>query len=83
MGAEGFDVRDVDPLSLRLAGASALRTYVDDVDGDGRPDLVVVFDAARMKTRRGGSAKLSGWLSNSQVIHGRVEVGSAAPIPCD
>ncbi len=72
MGADGFDVRDVDPLSLRLAGAPALRTAVDDVDGDGRPDLVVVFDSSRMRAQR-GAARLSGWLSNSQVIHGRVE----------
>jgi hypothetical protein len=80
LGADGLDVNDVDPTSLRLSGASASRVSVDDVDGDGKSDLVIVFDAARMKSRR-GAARFSGWLWNSQVIQGRVEVESSGA-PC-
>jgi hypothetical protein len=42
LGAEGFDVSQVDPASLAFgpAGAPAERSLVADVNGDGRPDLV-------------------------------------------
>ena len=51
---------------------------MDDVDGDGKPDLVIVFDESRMKSRGGAAPRLSGWLSNSQFVYGKVEFTDAA-----
>src|SRR5262245_38709075 len=55
LSAAGFDATRIDPLLLRLAGAPATRRQggglasVQDVDGDGRADLVVEVPKALLR----------------------------------
>jgi hypothetical protein len=79
LGEADFDVREVDPASLRFARATALSTSVRDVDGDGRLDLVASFDQQRLVLHPGAlKARLQGWLKSSQVFAGEDDVCVAA-----
>ena len=70
-GAERFNVRDIDPASLRFAAAAPLRLEIADVNGDGKADLLLIFDSASLKlTPDARKATLSGWLKNSQAFTG-------------
>jgi len=43
LGSETFDVRDVDPSSIRLEGVAPLRSSYEDVSMDGLEDLTLKF----------------------------------------
>jgi hypothetical protein len=71
LGTDGFDVTQVDTSSLRFHGASAVDTSVQDVNSDGRPDLVVTFNTSALKLHAKASvARLTGWLKNGQAFYG-------------
>jgi hypothetical protein len=63
---EGIEPARVEPSSLRFDGAEPLTAYLSDVNGDGRPDLVIVF-------YRSGIQPHSGALQ----LTGRHQTGSA------
>jgi hypothetical protein len=44
LSVDGFDATDVDPDTVILAGASAVKSAAKDVNGDGAPDLVLHFN---------------------------------------
>jgi len=75
LGASDFDVRAVEPSSLSFNGAQALRTEVRDVNRDGKPDLLVFFDQASVRLNpRARTARLTGWLNNSQLFIGQSRI---------
>jgi hypothetical protein len=88
LGAAGFDVAEVELSSLRFHGAAPVEIVVRDVKGDGRPDLLLAFDMARLNLARGSgkrTARLTGWLKNSQAFTGRQDVtlvSSSAAVGC-
>ncbi|HKF22613.1 MAG TPA: Ig-like domain-containing protein [Candidatus Angelobacter sp.] len=71
LGTDNFDVSLVDTESLNFHGAKPLNISVEDVNGDGKADLVAVFDASLVKVHaRASVARLTGWLKNSQAFYG-------------
>ena len=71
LGSDDFDVSEVDPASLGFHGAKLLGATVGDIDGDGKPDLVAVFEMQGVRLHPGATlATLSGWLKNSQLFVG-------------
>jgi hypothetical protein len=80
LGADDFKVAEIDLGSLGFHGARLMSTFIQDVDGDGRPDLVAVFDMRSLKLHAAAqTGRLSGWLKNSQVFIGedRISVVSS------
>jgi hypothetical protein len=68
-GASDLDVAKVNISSLRFHGASALNTSFADLDGDGRPDLLVTFDMSQVVLHANATtARLTGWMQNSQLF---------------
>jgi len=75
MGAEHLDVNKVDVSSLRFHGGTPLGTSITDVDGDGKPDLLVTFDMANVKLdSKATAARLTGWLKSSQNFIGEDKI---------
>ena len=69
LGSDDLNVKDVESSSLRFGGAPPRQMETQDVNGDGKPHLVLTFDQAILKLNPGTkSAFLSGWLKNSQGI---------------
>jgi len=69
LGSDDLNVNDVESSSLRFGGASPMQMEMQDINGDGKPDLILTFDQAILKLNpRTSSAFLSGWLKNSQEI---------------
>jgi hypothetical protein len=67
LGLAEFDVNQIEPSSLNLHGARPTAIFIEDVNGDGIPDVLLQF--------RGGDVHLStnvtgvrliGWLKNSR-----------------
>jgi hypothetical protein len=70
-GAPDFDVSEIEISSLRLHGAKPASTSIEDINHDGRADLVVSFRLSEVKLGPGATRiHLSGWLKNSQVFFG-------------
>ena len=75
LGSDDLNVKDVESSTLRFGGAPPRQMETQDVNGDGKPDLVLTFDQAILKLNPGTkSAFLSGWLKNSQEIVGEAEL---------
>jgi hypothetical protein len=71
LGDPAFDVSQVDVSSLKFIGAAPVRTTELDVNADGIPDLLLTFDAAKLRLSPDSSTgRLSGWLKNSQAFVG-------------
>ncbi len=69
LGSDDLNVNDVESSSLRFGGAPPMQMETQDINGDGKPDLILTFDQATLKLNpRTNSAFLSGWLQNSQEI---------------
>jgi len=69
LGSDDLNVKEVETSSLRFGGAPPMQIQMQDINGDGKPDLTLTFDQAIMKLNpRTNSAFLSGWLKNSQEI---------------
>jgi hypothetical protein len=67
LGSESFDVTQIDLASLRLHGVAPLNTNIADVNGDGQPDLVAMFDTSQIHlSPRATTVRLNGWLNSSQ-----------------
>lgn len=70
-----FDARDVDPATVRLAGALARRASVEDVNQDGRPDLVLHVRTQDLMLDPGDTeAVLTGGTFDGRAIEGRDSV---------
>jgi hypothetical protein len=75
LGAEHLDVNNVDISSLHFHGATPQGTTVMDVDGDGKPDLLITFDMRDVKLdAKANSARMTGWLKNSQSFVGEDKI---------
>jgi hypothetical protein len=75
MGSAHLDFNKVDVSSLRFQGATSRGTSIQDVDGDGKPDLLVTFDMADLKLDpRAKTARLTGWFQSSQNFVGEDKV---------
>ena len=73
LGANDLDATRIEPASLGLAGSAPATHALTDVNGDGRPDLVLTFDPGRVSLDALPSgARLTGWLANSRRIVGDV-----------
>jgi predicted DsbA family dithiol-disulfide isomerase len=69
LGSHDFKVKDIEPSSLLFGGTAPMQTDMQDVNGDGKLDLILTFDRATLKLNPNArSAFLSGWLKNSQEI---------------
>jgi hypothetical protein len=80
LGSDNFDVGQIDTSSLNFHGAKPQSVSVQDVNADGKPDLLAVFDAASVKLHANASVvRLTGWLKNSQAFYGEDKV-RIAPI---
>src|SRR5262249_27450993 len=75
LGSDDLDVTQVELSSLSYRGVRAISTETADTNGDGRPDLMITFDASEMRALPSGQrAFLSGWLKTSQEFVGQVRV---------
>jgi Domain of unknown function DUF11/Abnormal spindle-like microcephaly-assoc'd, ASPM-SPD-2-Hydin len=78
LGTDDLDVSQVNLDSLRLHGVLPEKVNVADVNGDGRPDLVLIFPASVVKQKLHPNARrmtLTGSLKNSQAFWGHAETG--------
>ncbi len=75
LGSNDFDVGEVESASLEFHGAQLVGFMIQDIDGDGKPDLLATFEMRKMKLHPSAtSARLSGWLKNSQLFIGEAAV---------
>ena len=66
-----FDANDVDPATVRLAGAPPVRWDLQDVDGDGVPDLLVYFGIQELELDASSTqATLTGQTTDGLPIRG-------------
>lgn len=86
-GPDNVQASQVDASSVKLAGASPLRSSLEDVNADGQPDLVMHFDTQALQlTASDTSAALIGKLQDGTDIQGSDSVriivgGKPAPEP--
>jgi hypothetical protein len=75
LSTSDFDVTQVDLSSLQFHHARPVSTALRDVNGDGLPDLVIEIRVSDLHLANGTStARLSGWLKNSQAFFGEDQV---------
>jgi hypothetical protein len=81
LATRDFDVTQVDLTSLRFHSATPVSTNLHDVNGDGVPDLVIEFRASDIRLANDAStARISGWLNNSQIFFGEDQIHVVANI---
>jgi hypothetical protein len=79
LGEDDLDVNEIELSSVKFADAPLVSASVSDVNLDGKPDLIAIFDMAGMKLHPGAtSARVTGWLKNSQIFTG---AGRIAVVP--
>lgn len=70
-GPDNVDASQVEASTVKLAGASSLHSSLEDVNGDGRQDLVLHFDTQALQFTSGStSATLAGKLKDGTDIQG-------------
>jgi len=75
LATDDFDVNEVDLSSLRFHQARPVGTVVRDVNGDGRPDLLIEFRGSDVQlAKKATRARLTGWLNNSQIFIAEDEI---------
>jgi hypothetical protein len=75
LGTDRFEVSQVDRSGLNFHGVRPLRVSVKDVNGDGQPDLLAVFDTFGLKLHpRASVARLTGWLRHSRGFFGEDKI---------
>src|SRR5208283_801041 len=75
LGSANLDVGHVDTASLTFHGANALSTSVQDINHDGIPDLVAVFDTGEVRLDpRADRGTLQGWLKNGRAFFGSGQI---------
>jgi hypothetical protein len=77
-GTDDLDVSQIDISSLKLHGVAPATVTEADVNGDGRPDLVLTFPASTVKQKLHPNAKrmtLTGFMKNSQAFWGHAATG--------
>jgi hypothetical protein len=75
LGSANFDVSEIEPSSFEFHGAKPTSIAVADINHDGIPDIIVMFD--RGSTHLAPSAVrgvVKGWLKNSQVFSGEATI---------
>jgi len=78
LNTDDFDVNQVDLSSLRLHHAKPVSTMLQDVNGDGVPDLVIWFRGSEVQlSTLATRARITGWLKNSQVFVGESDITPA------
>jgi hypothetical protein len=83
LGEDGFNVSEIVLSSLELHHARALRAQIRDVDSDGIPDLLVEFDAAKIRMNsESKTMRLTGWLENSQIVFASANVSMSPANAC-
>jgi len=88
LGSASLDVTHIDASSLRLHGVAPLSTSVADVNSDGQPDLVAVFDSSQIHlSPQATTVRLTGWMTSSQRFFASAPVTivndmSAQPAAC-
>jgi hypothetical protein len=76
LGADDLDVSQIDTSSLKLHGVAPATVNVMDVNGDGRPDLLLTFSTASLKLHPNAKRMtLTGFLKNSQAFWGHADIG--------
>jgi Domain of unknown function DUF11/Cep192 domain 4/HYDIN/CFA65/VesB-like, Ig-like domain len=78
LGMDDLDVSQIDIGSLKLHGVAPASVSVMDVNGDGRPDLILTFPASAVKLKLHPNAKrmtLTGSMKNSQAFWGHAALG--------
>jgi hypothetical protein len=71
LGDDDLDASEIEPSSLQFAGASMVSGATFDANFDGKADVIAVFDMASMKLPPSAiSARVTGWLRNSQLFVG-------------
>ena len=71
LGSAQFDVDQVDTSSLRFQGGPAISVSTQDVDSDGAPDLLAIFETSTVTLHpQATTGRLTGWLKNGQAIWG-------------
>jgi hypothetical protein len=79
LGDDDLDVNEIELSSVKFADAPLASASMSDVNLDGKPDLIAIFDMAGMKLHPGAtSARVTGWLKNSQIFAG---TGQIAVVP--
>ena len=69
LGAPGFAMADVDTASIVFHGARPVTVTLRDVNRDGQPDLVAIFDSARLRLHpKATRARIRGSLASSQLF---------------
>jgi len=75
LGADNFEVTEVETSSLAFHGAKALNVVTEDVNHDGIPDLVATFDSSEVKLHPHATvARLTGWTKNDQSFSGEDKI---------
>jgi hypothetical protein len=78
-GEDDLDVNEIELSSVKFVGVPLVSASISDVNLDGKPDLIAVFDMAGMKLHPGAtSARVTGWLKNSQIFAGTGRIAVVA-----
>ena len=69
LGSHDLKMKDIEQSSLLFGGVPPMQIEMQDVNGDGKLDLILTFDRASMKVNANAkSTFLTGWLKDSQEI---------------
>jgi len=80
LGSNELDATQVDPSSIRFAGAQPIRIDIEDSNEDGRDDFLATFVESDLHlVQASTTGLLTGWLVSSQAIAGKIPVRIVPP----